>query len=231
MAHDFPPWRHLGRTLALCTLAVVLVLSVVVVGGGWWLRTRVEAAVADRIEQRLPGTTARVHISSFPFLEHLAASGRILNLTAHLNHLTAGPVIYNNVHLKPVDFSDLNITIRGLRLGRDQLVHRRATIESIRSATITATISQSSVDETLRLPIVLGAGTVGIGGLSLPAKLAVRKHRMLLTSAHGFTLSFAAPPADLLPCVGQVDVYPGELHLSCALHQVPSVLEPLTYSF
>lgn len=231
MANHSGTWRHLSRKLIVGALLLALLAGLLVVGGGWWIRTRVETAVADRIEQRLPGSTARVQISSFPFLVRLAASGEVLDLTAHINHLSAGPVIYNNVRLKPVDFSDIDVMVKGLHLRRDQLLHHRVTIESIRSATVTAVISQDSVDQTLRLPVVLGAGTVGIGGLSVPAKLSVRRHRMVLTSAHGFSLSFASPPADILPCSGEVNVYPGALHVSCSLHQVPSVLRPLTYAY
>jgi LmeA-like phospholipid-binding len=223
--------RHLCRTLVVAALSLVVLAGLVVVGGGWWLRTRVESALAGRIEHRLPGSSARVQISSFPFLAHLAASGEVLKLTAHLNHLSAGPVIYNHVRLKPIDFSDVNIVVQGVKLRRDRLFHRQVKIESIRSTTITAIISQSSVDQTLRLPVVLGAGTVGIGGLSMPATLTVRGQRMILTAAHGFTLSFASPPAVLLPCTGQVDVYPGALHVSCGVHRLPPVLQPLTYRF
>lgn len=65
----------------------------------------------------------------------------------------------------------------------------------------------------------------------MAATLSLRRQRMFLTAAHGFTLSFAAPPADLLPCTGQVDVYPGELHVSCGLHRLPAVFQPLIYRF
>ncbi len=219
------------QRLALAAVAFLVVGTAVVVGVGWWAQGRVERTVAQRIDERLPGASARVVIASFPFLGHLAASGTISELSVHLGNLPAGPLTFNGYHLGAVDFSDVNIHINDLHMRRDPLLHRRVMIDRIRRATVTATLQERALDRSVGLPISLGYGTVGIGGLSLPADIAVQARRITITVPHQISFSLSAPPLDVLPCVGRVDITPGSLKLVCAVDRLPGVLAHTSLSY
>lgn len=219
------------RRLAVAFLAFAVVLAAAGLGVGWWARGRVEAIVAQRIEQQLPGSKARVGISSFPFLGHLAASGTISELSVHVSDLPAGPLSFNGIHLAALTFTDVDIHIDDLHMRRDPLLHGRVMIDRIRRATVTATLDEKTLDQSVGLPISLGAGTVGIGGLSLPADIAVDLRRITLTVPGQISLTVSAPPLDVLPCVGGVDIAPGGLKLTCVIHRLPAVLAHTSFSY
>lgn len=225
-----PPRRRL-RT-ALVALAVTCVVLVAIpIGVGWWIRGEVERAVADRIDQQVPGANARVGISSFPFIDHLAASGTILELSVHLGQVSAGPFTYNGVHVTAVTFDDVDIHIDGLHIQREQLPHRKVVIDRIRRATVTATLGQRSLDRSVGLPLTLGEGAVGIGGLSLPATISIGSRRVTVTVPHQISLSFEPPPLKILPCVGAVVIHTGALRVSCTLDHLPPVLADTVFRF
>ncbi|MGH3599662.1 MAG: hypothetical protein ACRDQH_05185 [Pseudonocardiaceae bacterium] len=225
-----PRQRPRRRPILVIIFVVVLVIAGIVFGGGWWVRVRVQNTVARRIEKQLPGTTARVHISSSPFLSHLAASGTILELSAQMSGLSAGPFTFNGVRL-PLTFDDIDIHVDDLHLQRDQLFDRRVVIDRIRKVTVTAAVRQASLDKSIGLPVTLGDGTVGIGGLSVPATIALDEQRVEVKVPGLITLSLATPSFEVLPCIGTVLIVPGALELSCTLHQLPAVFSPTTFSF
>lgn len=217
--------------LAVAALAFLAVAAVAVVGVGWWARGQVESAVAQRIDQQLPGAEAQVGISSFPFLAHLAASGTISELSVHVGNLPAGPLAFNGFHLASLDFSDVELHIDDLHMRRDPLLHRRVMIDGLRQATVTATLDERTLDRSIGLPITLGSGNVGIGGLSLPAYAAVQSRVITVTVPGQITFSLSAPPLEVLPCVGRVEIVPGSLKLSCSVHRLPGVLSHTSFSY
>lgn len=219
------------RRLAMASVAFVLVGAAAVLAVGWWAQGRVETTVAQRIDQQVPGARAHVGISSFPFLGHLAASGTISELSVHLGDLPAGPLAFNGLHFGALTFSDVDIHVDDLRMRRDPLLHGRVMIDRIRQATVTAVLDQKTLDQSVGLPITLGDGTVGIGGLSLPAQISVRLRQITVTVPDQITLSLSAPPLDVLPCLGRVDIAPGSLRLSCAIHRLPGVLAHTSFSY
>ena len=212
-------------------MAFVFVAALVVLGVGWWAQGRVETTVAQRIDEGLPGAKARVGIASFPFLGHLAASGTISELSVHIKNLPAGPLSFNGIHLGALAFSDVEINIDDLHMRRDPLLHRRVMIDRVREATVTATLDEKALDQSIGLPVSLGHGTVGIGGLSLPADIAVGFGRITVTVPDQITFSLPVPPLDVLPCVGRVDITPRHLKLSCAVHRLPGVLSHTSFSY
>lgn len=217
----------------MVTAAIVAATILVgtVVGGGWWLRDKVQSAIAKRIDTELPGAVATVHIHSFPFLIRLAASGTILAVSARLDHVSAGPVVFGDVTLPTIDFDRIDISVDDLRLRRSDLRHRLAKVEHVGRVIVTAIVSQHALDKDLGIPLTLGAGQVGIGGLSLHAQVTFRKRRISLHLAGERMLSFEAPPADILPCEGGAVVVPGAVRLSCVLHHLPPALKVRAYSF
>lgn len=187
--------------------------------------------MAARIEQQLPGAKVTVSIGSFPFLVHLGASGTILELSVHLSRISAGPFTYNGVHVRAMTFDDVDIHIDDLHLSRGQLLHRKVVIDQVGTATVTATLRQASLDHGVGLPITLGDGTVGIGGLSLPAAISIHSGQVTVTVPHQLTFSLTPPPLDVLPCIGRVQIEAGALRLSCSLKRLPAVLAGAVFTF
>lgn len=109
-------------------------------------------ALAGYLDRRLPGARAHVDVASFPFLVHLATSGRVLSVAVHLNQVSAGPLSFGGFQLAPVTFSDIDIHVHDVELNRGELLHRRVVIERIHSAEVTATIRQSALDRAVGLP-------------------------------------------------------------------------------
>lgn len=204
--------------VGLVVLAVILaVLSVADVV----IRHRVEHAIADQIDMQVPGSHASVAISSFPFLGHLAVSGDVPKLTAHVTGVQAGPLTLDTV----------DVVVTDVNVARGQLVHGKVALRSIRRADVTATVSQASIDRQIGLPVTLGAGTVGIGGLQVGAGVAVSANRVQIQVPPLPPVSITIPVTKLLPCVGGASITPGELVVTCTTDQLPPVLENLAASF
>lgn len=219
------------RRLTAVAVAVVAILVTAVIGAGWWVRSRVEDTLAQRIEQQVPGSDPAVGISSFPFLVRLGTSGTIGQMSAHLKRLSAGPFRYNGVYVAPATFDDVDIRVAALRLRRRDLLHRKVVIAGLRGATVTATLLQGSLDKSVGLPVTLGHGTVGLGGLSLPAQIGVGSRQITVTVPGQLSFSLTLPPLDVFPCQGRVLIQPGALRISCRIDRLPPVLAGTSFSF
>lgn len=227
------PARRVSRLqrLAMAALAIVALIVAAVIGAGWWVRSQVEATVAQRIDQQLPGSDPGVGISSFPFLVRLGATGTIDQMSAHLKRLSAGPFSYNGIYVAPATFNDVNIRVTALRLRRDDLFHRKVVIAGIGNVTVTATLLQSSLDKSVGLPVTLGQGTVGLGGLSLPAQISVGFRQVTVAVPGQLSFSLTLPPLEVFPCRGRVLIQPGALKISCSVDRLPPVLSGTSFTF
>ncbi len=219
------------RRLTAAAVAAAALLVAVVVGAGWWVRDQVEATIAARIDHRIPGSAASVDISSFPFLARLAATGTIDRMSAHLKRVSAGPFTYNGIHVAAATFADVDIRVDGLRLRRRDLPQRKVVIAGIRQATITATLDQDSLDRSVGLPVTLGRGSVGLGGLSLPAQITVAARQVTVTVPGQLAFSLTLPPLAVFPCQGRVIVESRALQISCRADRLPPVLAGTEFSF
>ena len=193
---------------------VVAVLLAVFAVGDTVARHAAERAIARRIEARVPGTTATVHISSWPFLGRLAASGSVPSLDARVTGVRVGPFAVDSV----------DIAVADLRVSRSDLLHRKVTPRSIRSATVTGVISQRAVDAGTGLPVSLGDGTVGVAGIQVPARLVVVGSRVVVTVPPLPTFSVPLLPAALLPCSAAATITAGAITLSCTTTVLPPAL-------
>lgn len=223
--------RSLARRFLVALTMAVILLAGVTLGGGWWVRTRVQHSLAGYLDHRLPGARAQVDIASFPFLVHLVASGTILEVSVHLNRVSAGPLSFNGIELAPITFSDIDIHVHDVRLSRSELLHRRVVIERIHSAEVIATIRQGALDRAIGLPVTLGQGTVGIGGLTLPATIVVRDREITLNVPNEISVTVVAPSLAVLPCIGRVAIVPGALRLTCSLQRLPPVMAGISVTF
>ena len=168
-----------------------------------------EGQVASRIEHRFPGSHATVSISSSLYLPRLALFGTVQEVHAHVTDVTDG-----RFHLDSVD-----VTAHGVKINRTDLLHGETRVNSLSSATITATIS---VAEVLR---ATGYGAVAdLGGLATAVKANVQAGAGEVHIAVG-PLTFTFPYNSLVPCVGSGEASGGEIILTCTTHTVPPALQ------
>ncbi len=168
-----------------------------------------ESTVANRIEQRFPGSHATVTISSSPYLVRLVVFGTVQKVHAHVTDVPDG-----RLRLDTVD-----VTARDLKVDRGQLLHGKTRLDSLSTATITARVSVAKV---LR---AYGLGAIAdLGGLATGAKGTVKTQGNQVQISIG-PLSFAFTSTGLVPCVGSAQVSAGQLILSCTTRSVPPALQ------
>jgi hypothetical protein len=196
-------------------IAVVVVLAVLLGFGDVEARRYAESRVEQRINERQPGAASTVHVASFPFVPRLALFGRVEKISARVH----------NVSLDRFNLDEVDLTVSGVRLNRNQLVHGTVAVESIRTGTVRAVMSEQTVDQVLQLPVTFGDGTVELsaGGVTLSATVTVVDNQLRFGVA-GRQVSVTIPELPVLPCVAGVVVEPGRLVLSCTFHQVPAAL-------
>jgi DUF2993 family protein len=168
-----------------------------------------EGRVASHIEHSFPGSHATVTISSSLYLTRLALSGTVQDVHVHVTDVTDG-----ELHLDTVD-----VTARGLKINRNDLLHGQTRVDRLSTATITATLS---VAEALR---AAGYGAeAGLAGLTSGMKANVQTGAGLVRVEVG-PLRFTFRYNSLVPCVGSGEVTGGEIVLSCTTHTVPPALQ------
>lgn len=204
--------KLIGLLIVLALLVVGLSIVDVVV------RHRVQTIIADKIDQQVPGARSTVSISSYPFLGHLAVSGGVPAVTAHVTGVQAGDLALQLV----------TVVANDVTVDRNQLLHGTLTLRSIRSISVTATITQATLDAQLGVPVTLGDGTVGLYGMEVPANLTVSGQRLELHVPPLPSVHLDIPTASLLPCLGGAHVSPGVLTVTCTTTQIPSVLQGIS---
>jgi len=190
------------------------VIVVVVVAGAVLVADHVairwtEGRVASRIEDRFPGSHATVTVSSSLYLPRLAVSGTVQNLHAHVTDVTDG-----RWHFDTVD-----VTAHSLKLNRAALLRSQTRLNSVSSATITATLT---VAEALQ---AAGYGSkADLGGLADGVQASVRAGAGVVHIEVG-PLAFTVPYNSLIPCVGSGRVSGGDIVLTCTTHSIPAALQ------
>jgi LmeA-like phospholipid-binding len=188
---------------------VAVVLAVAVFVGDHLAIHWSEGQVASRIERSFPGSHATVTISSSLYLPRLALSGSVQAVHAHVTDVTDG-----NLDLDTVD-----VTAHGLKMDRTDLLRGRTRVNSLSTATVTATLPVSEVAR------AAGYGAVADpGGLATGLKANVQAGTGEVHIGIG-PLTFTFPYNSLVPCVGSGEVHGGELILTCTTHTVPAALQ------
>jgi len=168
-----------------------------------------EGQVASRIERSFPGSHAVVTISSSFYLPRLALSGSVQDVHAHVTNVTDG-----SLHIDTVD-----VTARDVKIDRTALVQGRTRVNSLSTATITASLPLAEVAR------ATGYGAVAdLGGLATGLKANVQAETGEVRVGIG-PLTFTFPYNSLVPCVGSGEVAGEELILSCTTHTVPAALQ------
>jgi LmeA-like phospholipid-binding len=191
-------------------LAVLVALALVAVFVGDRVAVqRTESGISSRIETRVPGSHATVTISSSPFLVHLAASGTVQEVRAHVTGVTDG-----SLRLDSVD-----VTIRNLKISRTSLSHGSVRLLSLSSATITATLSVTELLTAAGYSLPAGLQALASGAI---ASVKAGSGRVQITFG---SLTFGFPYGSLVPCVGSARVSGTEVILSCTTTTLPPALQ------
>jgi hypothetical protein len=203
----------------------VLVAIAVILGllsfGDIWVRHRVQTVLAEHIQKELPGSTASVHISSFPFLGRLVVSGTVPELDANVQ----------NVNGTGISFSSISIVVHGLKVDNARLTSREVILQHITSGSVVGDIPQASVDRLVGIPIVLGAGTVQVAGITLTPAVAITDGAIVVNVPHVSPLRIPIPTLSIFPCAQSVAIVPGALRVSCQLTQLPPALADYPIKF
>jgi hypothetical protein len=150
-----------------------------------------------------------VTVSSSLYLLRLAVFGTVQDVHAHVTDVTAG-----RLRLDTVD-----VAAHDVKVNRTDMLHGEARLNSLSSATITAT---ASVAEVLR---TAGYGAVAdLGGLVTGLKANVQAGASAVQIGVG-PVTFTFRYNSLVPCVGSAEVSAGEIILTCTTHAVPPALQ------
>jgi hypothetical protein len=206
-----------GLPIKLGIAAVVLLalLGVADIGARVYAQDR----VAHQIDQRVPGASSSVSISSFPFVAKLLMSGKVDKITARVNHANAGQFTFDRV----------DVALNGVRLNRNQLFNgQHVQVDGISVGTVKADLSEGAVNQALQavrepavVHLVQGAADVTVAGVTVPSQLALVNNQLQIRVA-GQLVTVPIPKLPVLPCAATVAVVPGHLLVSCTFHQAPS---------
>lgn len=203
----------------------VLVAIAVILGalafGDIWVRHRVQTVLADHIQSEVPGSTASVRISSFPFVGRLAVSGKVPVVDANVRDVTA----------LGLTFTDIKIDIHGLKVDNSRLASREVVLQGITSGSVVGDITQASIDRLTGLAIGLGSGTVEVAGVTFTPAVTISAGDIVVTLPHLPALRIPIPQLSILPCVGSAAIIPGALQVSCQLKRLPPALDNATLKF
>jgi hypothetical protein len=205
-------------------IGVLVVVAIIVGGlalGDIWVRHRVQTVLASHIQSEFPGSRAAVDITSFPFVGRLAVSGTVPKLTADVTGVQAGGFT----------FATIDVVVDDLKVDTSKLTSRRLVLQSISSGSVTADVTQASIDQQTKVPITLGSGTVELAGYSIRPTLSVSGTQVTISVAPLPSVTISIPVLSILPCVGAAVIVPGALRLSCSLTALPPVLAGFTAAF
>jgi hypothetical protein len=201
-------------------LGVVAVALLVILGvGDVVARTYAQDRTASQINQRVPGASSTVNISSFPFVGKLLATGKVDKISAHVKHAKASDFT----------FDQIDVVLRGVRIDRNQLVgSQHVQVSAISTGTVKASISEQSIDQALQalgqpavVHLVQGAAELTVAGVTVRSTVTIVNNAVQLTVGHQ-VVNLPIPQLPVLPCVATAVVLPGQLDLSCTFHQVPT---------
>jgi hypothetical protein len=169
-----------------------------------------ESTVANRIEQRFPGSHATVTVSSSPYLVRLAIFGTVKKVHAHVTDVPEG-----RLRLDTVD-----VTANDVKVNRGDLLHGKTRLDSVSSATIVARVGVAEVLRAYGLGDLASLGNLASG---LTGTLQTKPNNQVQISFG--PISFTFTTSGLVPCVGSAEINAGQVILACTTHSVPRALQ------
>jgi hypothetical protein len=184
-------------------------------------RRYAQRQVAHDIITHEKGATAKVRISSFPFVGRLAVSRQVEKVTADVRNVPVTTPI-DNFTLDEVD-----LTLKGVKVDLGPLVAGSdGAVKSIKSGTVTAEMSEATLRQLVKLPVTLGNRTasVTVAGIQVAGSVSLAKDNVLHLSGAGLAVDVPIGTIPVLPCIAAVAIAPGRLVMSCSFNQVPAAL-------
>ncbi|MEN3314904.1 MAG: hypothetical protein V7605_1138 [Acidimicrobiaceae bacterium] len=205
-------------------LVLLLVVACLLVAADVAARRAIEGQLERRVRQAVSsadGVSAdavSVHIDSFPFLARLGLTGNVAGVKASV----AG------IQVKGLRLTRVAVDLHDVHIDRNRLVvDRQVDITTVGRGLAVGEVTQADLRRALDgLPVVLGAGTIGVTVAGVKAAVSARvANGVLQLSAGGVRFpAVTLPKLPLLPCVTQAVSVPGRLLLSCTVAQVPPEL-------
>jgi hypothetical protein len=199
----------------------IVVLVVLLVVGDVVGRKYAERQVAHDIITHEKGATAKVRISSFPFVGRLAVSRQVQKITADVRNVPVNTKIGN------FTLDEVDLTLKGVKVDLGPLVAGSdGAVKSIKSGTVSAVLSQDTLAQLVKLPVTLGNGTasVTVAGVQVAGSVSMAKDNVLHLSGAGVAVDVPIGAIPVLPCIAAVAITPGRLVMSCSFNQVPAAL-------
>lgn len=181
-------------------------------------RAAVESQIRDRVVIAAgPAGETTARIDSFPFLARL---------------LTAGDVSRIRVSAADVTVEDLTLArvaldLHGVTLDRDRLFsEQKVVLSALDRGTATAEVTANQLSERLGVTVTLESGRarVRLAGQTVTATASVSDNRLRLTVSGFDVPTLRIPRLPLLPCVGDAEILPGRIRMTCSVDEVPAEL-------
>lgn len=217
------PGGPTGRRGRILKALVALGLLVALLGAGdVYARRTAESELRSRVRARVPeAADADAHISSFPFVGRLVASGRISEVRIRAVQVAVGGV---------VRFASITIDAHDVEIDRGRLLNeRRVVLTGTGRSSIEAEITASDLTAATGVQVRLEPGLVTLSrhGRVITVRPTVHQNALVLDATGiGLAPIVVRIPRTmpLLPCVGGVQVDSQRILLTCALDGLPAEL-------
>lgn len=182
------------------------------------VRSMAESQLRDRVQAAAsPAGDSSARIDSFPFLGRLLTSGEVSRIRVSAADVT----------VEGLRFARVAVDLEDVTFDRDRLLaDRKVVLSSLERGTATAEVTAEELSDRLGLPITLEAGRarVRVAGQTVTATASVSDNTLRL-SVSGFSVpSLRIPKLPLVPCVGDAEILPGRVRLTCRVNSIPSEL-------
>lgn len=185
-------------------MVFLLILLGIIGVSDWFVTTFAEGAIEERIEEDIEGS-AHVEIDSWPVIARAAVTQEVGRLTADLS----------NVVLDEIELESIQIRIIDLKLSRTRLLRGEIDPKSIRTGSVSVSVSQTAIAEAAGLlpqATDISSGTVGVDGGHLTVE------------AGDFPTVTIPFPEDVLPCSATGTFSGNEVRLNCSVDEIPPML-------
>jgi hypothetical protein len=201
------------KILLLISLAPLLVVAGVLVGGDIWARRTAESEMSSAVDSHVAGVgSVETRIDSFPFLWHLLAGGKVPAIEVRLL----------DVQGYGVGVSELRFTVDDLEVGRAVLTGD-VKVAEVGQVGFEATITEAEVRRATGIDVRLAEGQATVAGR--PVEVAVTLDGRITMSSGGRAItSLPLPDSGLLPCTPTVRPIAGALVGSCTADHLPALV-------
>jgi hypothetical protein len=203
----------------LVVLLVVVVL-VVAVAGEVVVPPRIEEAIEERVAEEVPEAgSVRAELDSFPVVARGLVTGEVQRLVVTLEEVTR----------PEVEIDSVQVEMTSVEVERRALFDGEVDLERIERGTLTAVISEASLEDALPgavvdLSLSPGRAEATIAGQTMGSDVTVAGGQVRFDLGRLPDVSVALPGPEFFPCPLEGEVVDGAVRLGCTLVRVPEYL-------